>query len=171
VRIFVIDASVVTCWFLPTPDRAAAGALLERRWTYMAPESLVVELGRVLERALRRGRLLPGQARDLVATLTGIAVDTVPCQALATDAWAIATCTGLPASDALYLTLAARLETKVLTTSDRLLRGVSPFPALSALVHDVRAGTSSAEPDQAAADTSSDPGRCNGSLTEPSSYR
>ena len=137
-RIFVVDASVVIRWFFASPDTAAAVALLEKQWAYVAPDSLVSDLGRVIWRRVRRGSLQPATAQRLVTDLATIAVDTVPCRALATDASAIAALAGRPFGDALYLALAARLQTQLISADTRLLRGVAATPLLASLVRDVR---------------------------------
>lgn len=146
-RIFVVDASVVIRWFFASPDTAAAVRLLGKQWAYVAPDSLVSEVGRAIGRRVRRGSLQPARAERLVADLATIAVDTVPCRTLVTDAWAIAASTGRPVAEACYLALAARLQTQLISADTRLLGGVAATPLLAALVRDVREEAESPPPD------------------------
>jgi predicted nucleic acid-binding protein len=133
----VVDASVVARWFLPEPDGQGARALLADRQWFVAPDLLFPELIRLVQRQVRYGRLRAAQGRRLIADLEHVAVETVPCRALATDAWALSA-PGRTVQHSTYLALAARLRTQVCTLDDQLIRSVAATPALETLVRDIR---------------------------------
>jgi predicted nucleic acid-binding protein len=134
----VVDATVVGHWFLPGAGADAARALLAGRHLFLAPDLLFPELIRLVQRQVRQGRLRPAQGRRLVADLEHVAVETVPCRALAADAWALSA-QGRTVPQSTYLALAARLRTQVYTADDQLIGSVSGTPGLEALVRDIRA--------------------------------
>ena len=134
----VIDASVVSRWFLPAGDAGPALDLLARHRAFVAPDLLFPELIRLIQRHVRHGGLRPAQGRRLVGDLERVAVETVPCRALATDAWALSA-PGRSVPESTYLALAARLRVPVHTVDARLLASVAGTPALEALVRDIRA--------------------------------
>ena len=133
----VVDASVVARWFLPEPDGQGARALLTRRHLFLAPDLLFPELVRIVQRQVRQGRLRPGQGRRLVADLQHVAVETVPCRELATDAWALSA-PGRTVPHSTYLALAARVGTQVYTLDAQLIGSVAGVAGLEALVRDIR---------------------------------
>jgi predicted nucleic acid-binding protein len=67
-----------------------------------------------------------------------IAVETVSCRVLAEDAHALANIIDRPVYDALYLTLAVRLNTRMITADDRLEAALSGFPELAAHIQHIR---------------------------------
>ena len=134
----VVDASVVSRWFLPDADGQGARELLAGRCLFVAPDLLFPELIRLVQREVRHGRLRAAQGRRLVADLEHVAVETVSCRALAADAWALSA-PGRSVPQSTYLALAARLRTQVCTLDDRLIGSVAGTPVLEALVRDIRA--------------------------------
>ena len=59
-------------------------------------------------------------------------METVPCRVLAIDAHELATATGRTVHDSLYLALAIRLRTRMLTADERLAAGVTAHPMTAA---------------------------------------
>ena len=74
------------------------------------------------------------QGRRLVGDISAVAVETVPTRDLMIDAHALAVATGLTVYDAIYLALAVRLETEMITADDRLGRTVGAHPMTAAHV-------------------------------------
>jgi predicted nucleic acid-binding protein len=81
---------------------------------------------------IRRGELTAEQGRQLVEDIGRVAVETVPCRVLAVDAHELATATGQTVYDSLYLALAIRLKTRMLTADERLAAAVTALPMTAA---------------------------------------
>jgi len=144
-RVLVVDASVVSRWFLPGPGTEAAVGLLHQHATLVAPDLLFPELIRLVQREVRHGRLRAAQGRRLLADLARIAVETVPCRGLVEDAWALSA-PGRSVADSLYLALAVRLQTYLITADTRVQQGVARTPLLAARVRDVETWAAAPEP-------------------------
>ena len=66
-----------------------------------------------------------------MADIGRIAVETVSCRALAEDAHALANATGRTVYDAMYVALAVRLNTRLITADDRLETAARHVPAVA----------------------------------------
>lgn len=126
--VFVVDASVVVKWFVPEIHSAAARRLLVRPHEYLAPDLLFAETANAIWKKIRRGELTAEKGQRLVEDMGRIAVETVSCRVLAGDAHALAAATGRTVYDALYLALAIRLETRMLTADERLRTALAALP-------------------------------------------
>ena len=62
------------------------------------------------------------EGQRLAVDLSTVAVDTVSTRGLLNDAHAVAVSTGVTVYDAMYLALAVRLKTQLITADDRLGR-------------------------------------------------
>jgi predicted nucleic acid-binding protein len=134
VSAFVVDASVVIKWFVPEMHSEAARRLLTLPHQYVAPDLLFAETANTVWKKIRRGELTSARGRQLVEDIGRIAVDTIPCRALAEDAHAMANATGRSVYDSLYLALAIRLNTSMITADDRLVAALAAFPLAAAHV-------------------------------------
>ena len=132
--VFVVDASVVVKWFVPEIHSDAARRLLTLPHEYAAPDLLFAEAANTIWKKIRRKELTPEDGRRLVADIGRIAVETVSCRALAEDAHALANATGRTVYDAMYLALAVRLDTRMITADDRLEAALRDVPAVAAHV-------------------------------------
>ena len=92
--VFVVDASVVVKWFVPEIHSDAARRLLVLPHGYIAPDLLFAETASTIWKKIRRQELTIEEGQQLVADIRQIAVETVPCRALAEDAHALANATG-----------------------------------------------------------------------------
>ena len=126
--VFVLDASVVIKWFVPEIHSDAARRLLASEHQYLSPDLLFPEVGNVIWKKVRRGELTADEGRRLAADISRIGVETVPTRGLMIDAHAVAIATGLTVYDAMYLALAVRLKTELITADDRLGRIVAGHP-------------------------------------------
>jgi len=131
VSVFIVDASVVVKWFVPEVHSEAARRLLTLPHEFLAPDLLFAETANTIWKKIRRGELKLEEGRRLVADIGRIAVETVSCRALAEDAHALANATGRTVYDALYVALAVRLDTCLITADDRLAAALSSVPALA----------------------------------------
>ena len=111
--VFVVDASVVVKWFLPEIPSEAARRLL------------------TIWKKIRRQELATEEGQQLVADIRQIAVETVPCRALAEDAHALANATGRTVYDSMYVALAVRLNTRSITSDERLEAALKSIPAVA----------------------------------------
>jgi predicted nucleic acid-binding protein len=134
VSVFVIDASVVIKWFVPEVHSDAARRLLAGSHQYLAPDLLFAEAGNAIWKKVRRRELAADQGQRLVDDLASVAVDIISTRVLVSDAAALAVTTGVTVYDALYLALAVRLETQVVTADDRFSKALAPYPMAAAHV-------------------------------------
>jgi predicted nucleic acid-binding protein len=131
VSVFVVDASVVVKWFVPEIHSDAARRLLVLPHEYIAPDLLFAETANTIWKKIRRQELTPEEGQQLVADIRQIAVETVPCRALAEDAHALANATGRTVYDSMYVALAVRLNTRAITSDERLEAALKSIPAVA----------------------------------------
>jgi predicted nucleic acid-binding protein len=132
VSVFVVDASLVIKWFVPEIHSETARRWLGASHDYVAPDLLFSEAGNAVWKKVRRKELDEKEARQLVVDLGQVAVETVATRSLLQDALALALTAGVTVYDAMYLTLAVRLETEVITGDDRFIDKISEHPLLVA---------------------------------------
>jgi hypothetical protein len=94
-----VDASLVIKWFVQEGHTDAARRLLDEPAECAAPDLLFAEVANTVSKKVRRDKLTTAQGRRLGADLGRIAVETVPCRALAADAYALATASGCTVYD------------------------------------------------------------------------
>lgn len=136
---FVLDASVVIKWFVPEIQSEAARRLLTLPHEYFAPDLLFAETANIIWKKVRRAELSAVHGRQLAADITTIAVDTVPSRGLSEDAFGLAEATGCTAYDCLYLALAVRLGTRMITADKRLAAALARWPLVAEHVQLVQA--------------------------------
>jgi predicted nucleic acid-binding protein len=134
VSVFVVDASVVIKWFVPEIHSDAARRLLTLPHEYFAPDLVFAEAANTIWKKIRRGELSLEEGPRLVADIGRVAVESVSCRALAEDAHALANAIGQTVYDALYVALALRLDTRLLTADARLAAALSGVPTLAGQV-------------------------------------
>ena len=132
--VFVVDASVVLKWFVPEIHSIAARRLLSGPHRYFSPDLLFPEVGNAIWKKVRRGELTGEDGQRLAVDISSVAVETVSTRGLMKDSHALAITTGLTVCDAMYLALAVRLNTEMITADDRLGRSVSAHPMAAAHV-------------------------------------
>jgi predicted nucleic acid-binding protein len=147
VSLFVVDASVVVKWFVPEIHSDAARRLLALPHEYFAPDLLFAETANTIWKKIRRQEVTPEDGQRLVSELREIAVQTVSCRALADDAHALADATGRTVYDSMYVALAVRLDTRVITADDRLEGALKTIPALADHIQLVQTFESDVEED------------------------
>ncbi len=135
---FVVDASVVIKWFVPEIHSDAARRLLDGPHEFVAPDLLFAETANTIWKKVRRGELTAEHGQRLVADIGRIAVDSIPSRLLAEDAHALAHATGRTVYDSLYLALAVRLDTRMITADERLVSAVAAFPTVARHIQTVQ---------------------------------
>jgi predicted nucleic acid-binding protein len=138
VSVFVVDASLVVKWFVPEIHAEAARRWLDASHDYVAPDLLFAEVGNVVWKKVRRKELEETEARQLVMDLARVAVETVATRSLLHDALAVALTTGITVYDAMYLTLAVRIESAVITGDGRFADEIAAHPLLAPHVRRVQ---------------------------------
>ena len=132
--VFVVDASVVVKWFVPEIHSDAARRLLVLPHEYVAPDLIFAETANTIWKKIRREELTLEEGQRLVADIGQIAVESVPCRALAEDAHALANATGRTVYDSMYVALAVRLNSRAITADDRLEAALKRIPAVASHV-------------------------------------
>lgn len=132
--VFVVDASVVIKWFVPEIHSDAARRLLSAPHHYLSPDLLFPEVGNTIWKKVRRGELTADEGQQLAADVMTVAVDIVSTRRLMIDAHALAVTIGVTVYDAMYLALAVRLETQLITADERLSRTAAAHPLIAAHV-------------------------------------
>jgi predicted nucleic acid-binding protein len=123
----VVDASVVVDWVAPDadPDGPAMRALLglaERSERLVAPRLLMEEVANALLTGVRRGRWDGVAADHAFADLRDLPVDLIDTPPDLDQAWELARrYDEHPIYDLVYLALARRLSTTLLTADRRLV--------------------------------------------------
>ena len=129
--VFVVDASLVVKWFVPEVHSVAARKWLDASHDYIAPDLIFPEVGNALWKKVRKGELRPEETQSLARDLSTVGVEPVSMRALVSDAHALAVRSGITVYGAMYLTLAVRLETQVVTGDDRFARKLAEHPLLA----------------------------------------
>jgi predicted nucleic acid-binding protein len=108
--VVVVDASVVIKWFIAENGTNAALRLFDSGQQFVAPDLLFAEVANTIWKKTLRGELTAMDSHHLAADLERIAVETIPCRELVTDAHALALITSRSVYDSMYVALAIRLE-------------------------------------------------------------
>ena len=119
----VVDASIALKWVLQERGSEAAEKLLES--DLAAPSLWLLEAGHALWRRALRKELTPAEAAERLATLTKAPVASVPLEQDLAEAMRLALQLSHPVYDCLYLALAKRLGTYVVTADTRFGRAVA----------------------------------------------
>lgn len=116
---FVVDASVAVKWLVEEPHSKAANRLLESKERLVAPDFVLVEVGNVLWKKVRRGEVATEQSIAGVRALPSFFDDLAPSAPLMTRALAIAVELGHPVYDCPYLACAESADATLVTADDR----------------------------------------------------
>ena len=119
--LFVIDASVAIKLVVPEVYSVQAVALQSSQ-RLAAPDILFSECANTLWKKVRRGELSEADTAEALDVLTDMDLQVLPCRELAQEALMLSLRLDHPAYDCLYLCLALRLDTAVVTADKRLLR-------------------------------------------------
>ncbi len=128
----VIDASVALKWVLDEPGSDAAEALLEE--DLIAPSLWLIEAANVLWRLSRRGDISAAEAKVRLVQLYSSPVATAALEDDLSVAADLANTLGHPVYDCLYLAMALRENTYVVTADRRFHAAVDNAPLLKGKV-------------------------------------
>ncbi|CAN5175556.1 type II toxin-antitoxin system VapC family toxin [soil metagenome] len=113
----VVDASVALKWVLAEPGQVAADALLDEN--LIAPSLWLLEAANALWRRAKRGELSADEAAEHLSELFNAPVTAIPIEEDLQAAAMLAQRLGHPVYDCLYLALAVRERTQVVTADRR----------------------------------------------------
>ncbi len=128
----VVDASVALKWVLDEPGQAAADALIDLELA--APSLWLVEAANALWRRSQRGEISGLEAEERLAELFNAPVTAVAIEEDLPAALRLAQALGHPVYDCLYLALALRENTHVVTADARFHAAVQGSPDLAQAV-------------------------------------
>jgi predicted nucleic acid-binding protein len=128
----VVDASVALKWVLAEPGQDAADALLDE--DLIAPSLWLLEAANALWRRSLRGELSAGEAEERLSELFNAPVTSIPIEDDLAMAAALARRLGHPVYDCLYLALAVREQTQVVTADRRFWTIAQAAPDLAGRV-------------------------------------
>ena len=121
----VVDASVACKWFFAEDLSDAARRMAEGDTTLLAPDLILVECANVAWQRVRTGAVPLAQAEALLAALPRWFDTLTPAGELYEQAFRVAHGLGHPVYDCLYLALAEREETSLVTADDAFVRRVA----------------------------------------------
>ena len=128
----VVDASVALKWVLDEPGKEDADALLDEE--LIAPALWLLEAANALWRRARRGEISGAEAKERLAELYNAPVTTSAIEDDLPAAADLAHALGQPVYDCLYLAVAIRENTHVVTADSRFHAAVERSPALKGAV-------------------------------------
>jgi predicted nucleic acid-binding protein len=136
VSAYVLDASVAAKWFLPGDQeslKAEALTVLQEyaagRLRLVVPDLFWPEIGNILWKASRMGRMPKSSALQAIEILREQSIATYPSFPLFHNAFTIATSFDRSVYDSIYIALAVEMNATFLTADERLVNALaSRFP-------------------------------------------
>jgi predicted nucleic acid-binding protein len=136
VKAFVLDANVAAKWFLPSAEEPFAkqahdllSAYDQGQVSFSAPDIFWPELGNVLWKATRRGRITEDHAETAVLQARSLSIRLFASVQLLSDALSIALRYQRAVYDSLYLAAAMRAGKELITADEKLANALgSRFP-------------------------------------------
>lgn len=121
----VVDASVAVKWLVVEEDSTRARDLVDGGEELHAPRLLASEVANAVWRKVRLGQVDRRAAPQLVATMSDMPVRWHPDETLSADAVRLAVALDRPVYDLMYLILAQRLGTRVVTADQRFVNALA----------------------------------------------
>ena len=131
---YILDASVAAKWFLPMESFADEAAWIREQFTagrarLTVPDVFWPELGNVLWKGVRLGRMSMESANQAVHLCPRLGIPTLPSLPLLSDAFAIAVHFRRAIYDCIYVALAVTSGSLLVTADERLANAVAAhFP-------------------------------------------
>lgn len=124
---FVVDASVAAKWYLPEKDETLVGPARQLLGDYvrnnvalMVPDIFWPEFGNIMWKAARVKRITTDRSFSGLALLKDLRIPTYPSSDFLGEALQIALVHGRTFYDSLYVALAVRTKTNLITADERL---------------------------------------------------
>jgi predicted nucleic acid-binding protein len=132
----VLDASVAAKWFLPGASESLGTEAMQLLESYAAgrlrllvPDLFWPEVGNILWKAARQGRMSRRSAEEAIDTLQERNIPTSPTGPLLRDAFAIAAAFERTVYDGVYVALAVQTDRPLVTADERLANALAArFP-------------------------------------------
>jgi predicted nucleic acid-binding protein len=124
----VVDASVIAAALFPEPYNTEANALLVSGSSLHAPDLVYAELGNVIWKRRSRGEISEEYAADLLSDVMRLPLEITPSRPLVCDALELAMRTGRTAYECLYLALAVRTKTVMVSNDRRFVNALAGGP-------------------------------------------
>ena len=124
----VIDASVVAAAFFQEPHATTAAAVLAADRPLYAPDLISAEFGNVIWKRYTRREITGEEAAQLMADFLRLPLAITPTGELADVALQLAMRTGRTVYDCVYLALAIRTHSVLVTADKRLVNALAGSP-------------------------------------------
>jgi predicted nucleic acid-binding protein len=124
----VVDANVVTKWFIPERLSEEAVNLLGERHELAVPDLVWPEVGNVLWKKTRAGELSREEASRIVQALDALPLTVFPSRNVLEAALEIALVSGRSVYDSIYVALAVALGWPLITADERLVNALAQGP-------------------------------------------
>jgi predicted nucleic acid-binding protein len=124
----VVDASVVAAAFFSEPHTGAARTLLASGVPLYAPDLIYAEVANVIWKRHRRTEISQHDAADLLGDVRGMPFEITPSEQLVGPAMELAMRTGRTVYDCLYVALAVRTGTVMVSDDRRLVNALAGEP-------------------------------------------
>jgi len=130
----VLDASVVVKLFFEEKDSKAAEQCVAQAEELLAPDLVWVETANVIWKRQRRGDLTADAASDIARSILALPVVTHPAADLVPDALELAMQLDRTVYDCLYLALAVKTKSVMITGDKRLVSALAGGPLAKHIV-------------------------------------
>ena len=121
----VVDASVAVKWLVKEENSELALRLFDGPFQLFAPRLMASEVGNALSRKARMGEISKKQATELAAAITEMAVTWTSDEITCPEAVKLSLELNHPVYDCLYLALAQKRGTTMVTADTRFAKAVS----------------------------------------------
>ncbi len=133
-KVYVLDASVAAKWFLPATGEtyvSEAASILQAfangKLRLIVPDLFWPEISNVFWKAHRSGRISETAADEAIRALAGQQIATAPSKPLIGSAFEIAAAFNRPVYDAIYVALAIKSNSPLLTADERLANALAAY--------------------------------------------
>ena len=124
----VLDASVIATAFFNEEFEEHATALLASDCSHLAPELIVSEVGNVIWKRFRRGEISEAEADQLLVDFLRLPLQMTTSEDLIESALQIAMRTDRTVYDSLYVALAVKSDSTMVTADKRLINALAGGP-------------------------------------------
>lgn len=127
-RSYVIDASVGIKWFVPEVHEQAALGIYRSTYEFLAPDLIYAEIGNILWKKWRRGEISDKVASGILRDFKDIEFLIYQSLDLAEETLNIAKTYNLSFYDSLYVSVAVKTDTALITADQKLFQSLSASP-------------------------------------------
>lgn len=118
----VIDANIAIKWFLPEPKSELAQVVLKKKPDMYVPAYFFIETDSILTKKVRKKELSLKEAQHISTVLRSFPFQTIKLSMIRDNAFELASELYFSYYDALYLTTAMLLKSRVFTADERFVR-------------------------------------------------